>query len=101
ISDPTVDSGAIFAPIVSDANNRVKASVAAAYVQDQIRPADWLEIVAGLRFDSSNFDVDDLRPRSTGEFSRRDSLWSPRLGLVLKPTGSLSFYASYSRSYLP
>ena len=31
----------------------------------------------------------------------RDNLWSPRLGLVLKPTDDLSFYASYSRSYLP
>jgi catecholate siderophore receptor len=101
ISDPTVDSGAIFAPTASDANNRAKASVAAAYVQDQIRPADWLEIVAGLRFDSFKIDVDDRRPTSPGEFSRRDNLWSPRLGLVLKPTGNLSFYASYSRSYLP
>ena len=26
---------------------------------------------------------------------------SPRLGLILKPTPDLSFYASYSRSYLP
>jgi catecholate siderophore receptor len=32
---------------------------------------------------------------------RADDLWSPRLGLVYKPTEPLSFYASYSRSYLP
>ena len=100
VSDPTVDSNAIFAPTVSDANNRVKATVAAAYVQDQIRPTDWLEIVAGLRFDSLKIDVDDLRAAG-GRFGRRDSLWSPRFGLVAKPTGDLSFYASYSRSYLP
>jgi catecholate siderophore receptor len=36
-----------------------------------------------------------------GEFSRRDHLWSPRLGVVLKPTDDFSIYASYSRSYLP
>jgi catecholate siderophore receptor len=35
------------------------------------------------------------------EFSRRDSLWSPRLGLIAKPADNLSIYASYSRSYLP
>jgi catecholate siderophore receptor len=101
ISDPTFDSHAIFAPAASDANNRAKATVAAAYAQDQLRPADWLEIVAGIRFDSFKLAFDDLRPSNPGEFSRRDNLWSPRLGLVLKPTGDLSLYASYSRSYLP
>ena len=88
-------------PLASDANNRVKANVAAVYVQDQIRPASWLEIVAGLRFDSFKIEVDDLRPTGGGAFGRRDNLWSPRLGLVLKPTDNLSIYASYSRSYLP
>ena len=53
-------------------------------MQDQIRPADWLEIVAGLRFDSFKLDVDDLRSGSS-DFSRTDKLWSPRLGLILKP----------------
>ena len=28
-------------------------------------------------------------------------MWSPRLGLILKPRGNLSIYTSYSRSYLP
>jgi catecholate siderophore receptor len=101
VDDPTVDSSAVFAPITSDANNRVKATVTAAYIQDQIRPANWLEFVIGLRFDSFKIDVDDLRPTSPGEFSRRDNLWSPRLGVILKPSDNLSFYASYSRSYLP
>jgi len=100
VDDPTVDSGAVFAPSLTDANNRVKATVAAVYVQDQIRPAQWLEIVAGLRFDSFKLDVHDLRAAG-GQFSRSDHLWSPRLGLVLKPTDKLSFYSSYSRSYLP
>src|SRR6185369_14227476 len=75
ISDPTVDANVVFTPIRSDANNRVKADVAAAYVQDQIRPAAWLEIVAGLRFDRFKLHVDDLRPTDLGEFGRRDSLW--------------------------
>jgi catecholate siderophore receptor len=101
ISDPTVDVDAIFAPAPSDANNRVKASVAAAYAQDQIRPADWLEVVAGVRFDSLKIEVDDLRAVGGGQFGRRDNLLSPRFGLILKPGQNLSFYASYSRSYLP
>jgi catecholate siderophore receptor len=101
LSDPTVDANVIFAPIASDANNRVKATVAALYAQEQIRPASWVEIVAGIRYDSFKIDVDDLRPTNPGQFSRRDNLWSPRLGLVLKPTDNLSLYSSYSRSYLP
>jgi catecholate siderophore receptor len=101
ITDPTVDVDVIWAPLASDANNRVKATVAAAYIQDQIRPARWLEIVGGLRFDSFKLDVNDLRAVAGGRFGRRDKLWSPRLGLILKPTDSLSVYASYSRSYLP
>ena len=64
ISDPTVDADVVFAPSASDANNRVKAKVAALYVQDQIRPADWLEIVAGLRFDS--FKIARRRPARRG-----------------------------------
>jgi catecholate siderophore receptor len=101
ISDPTVDRNVVFAADEDDADNRVKASVAAFYIQDQIRPTSWLEVVAGMRFDSFNLHVDDLRRLDPGQSSRRDRLWSPRLGLILKPTNDLSFYASYSRSFLP
>jgi catecholate siderophore receptor len=101
LTDPTVDADVVFAPLASDANNRVRANVAALYVQEQLRPASWIEIVAGIRYDSFKIDVDDLRPTSPGQFGRRDKLWSPRIGLVFKPTGKLSVYSSYSRSYLP
>ena len=101
LSDPTCDVDASWAPIPSDANNRTKATIGAVYIQDQIRPTDWLEIVAGVRFDSFKLHVGDLRPQVNRSFSRKDGLWSPRLGLVLKPNDSLSIYTSYSRSYLP
>ena len=100
LSDPTADVVVIWAPIPSDANNRVHASVAAAYLQDQIRISPMFEIVAGLRFDSFKLTVDDFRVAG-GKFKRRDHLWSPRLGLIAKPADDLSLYASYSRSYLP
>lgn len=100
ISDPTVDVDVTFESSQTDANNSTRATVAAVYLQDQFRPADWLEIVAGLRFDSFKLRVDDLRGAG-GELRRRDELWSPRLGVILKPQSNLSIYASYSRSYLP
>ena len=101
IGNPTVDVDAIFTPVPADADNHVKASVAAAYAQDQLRLSQVFEIVAGLRFDSLKIDVDDLRLVGGGRFERRDRLWSPRLGLIAKPAKNLSLYASYSRSYLP
>jgi catecholate siderophore receptor len=101
LGDPTIDATVIFAPVASDANNRTKATVAAAYIQDQIRISPMFEIVAGLRFDSFKLVVDDLRPQVDAKFDRNDSLWSPRIGLIFKPLDNLSIYASYSRSYLP
>jgi catecholate siderophore receptor len=58
-----------------------------------------LEIVAGLRFDRFAIEIDNLNNGLS--FDRTDELISPRLGLVVKPTDSLSFYGGYSRSYLP
>ena len=101
LDDPTIDATIVFAPVASDANNRTKATYAAAYVQDQIRISPMFEIVAGVRFDSFKLEVDDLRPQVDSEFDRSDSLWSPRLGLIFKPGENLSVYASYGRSYLP
>ncbi len=100
LTDPTVDVDVTYANLASDANNKTDATVAAIYIQDQIRISPMFEIVAGLRFDSFKLDVDDFHGAGT-EFSRKDELWSPRLGLVFKPVENLSLYASYSRSYLP
>ena len=101
VADPTVDANVVFTPLASDANNRVRTTDAAGYVQDRIKPAKWLEIVAGIRFDALKIKVDDLRAVGGGVFGRADNLWSPRLGFVLKPNDRISIYASYSRSYLP
>jgi catecholate siderophore receptor len=100
LSDPTVDADITFANIGADADNRTRATVVAAYVQDQIRISPKFEIVAGLRFDSFKLKVDDLHGAGT-EFSRSDELLSPRLGLIFKPMPNLSIYANYGRSYLP
>jgi catecholate siderophore receptor len=103
VDDSTVDVDVIFRPLNANGSPtnfvRGKASIAAAYVQDQIRLSDMFEIVAGLRFDRFELDITNLN--TSAKFSRTDNLWSPRLGLIVKPRDNLSFYASYSRSYLP
>ncbi|MCW3796375.1 TonB-dependent siderophore receptor [Sphingomonas sp. BN140010] len=100
VTDPTVERVVTYTRSASDADNRTRATVAAGYVQAQLRPSDFIEIVAGLRYDRFKLTVDDQRP-TVATRSRSDSLLSPRLGLVLKPRDNLSFYGSYSRSYLP
>ncbi len=103
-ADPTRRGVPVFfTNLGSDAHNRVKATVAAVYVQDQVELSPRVQVIAGLRFDSFDIDFHDLRASTTGrrDFSRRDELWSPRLGLVVKPAEALSLYASYSVSYLP
>ena len=52
VADPTVDVPVTFVP--NGNNSRIETRVAAVYVQDQIRPTSWLEIIAGLRFDRFN-----------------------------------------------
>ncbi|HZU50273.1 MAG TPA: TonB-dependent siderophore receptor, partial [Sphingomicrobium sp.] len=101
LSQPTISAEVRFAAGASDANNRVSLSYAGIYVQDQVRIGTWFEIIAGARFDALKTKLQDLRLSSGQLFDRRDNLWSPRIGIVLKPRRRLSFYASYSRSYLP
>ncbi|WP_411288394.1 TonB-dependent receptor [Phenylobacterium sp.] len=88
-----------FRPNATDADNHVVATVAAVYLQDQLEISKHLQLIAGVRLDS--FDLDFRDNRTGALFSRRDELVSPRLGLVLKPAEAVSFYASYSVSYLP
>jgi len=105
LGSPTIDAVLIFRPVNTNAAQTPaaftdsEASIAAAYIQNQIRPAEFVEIVAGVRFDRFSLDVTNLN--NGQRFERRDDLVSPRLGLILKPTPDISVYASYSRSYLP
>jgi catecholate siderophore receptor len=74
------------------------ADIMALYVQDQVEVGP-IELIAGLRYDRFQIDVDDLVTSVSTE--RTDNLWSPRLGLIVHPLDQVSLYASYSRSYLP
>ena len=95
LSAPTISLPLQFRQNATDADNQSVATVAAAYVQDQIALTSQLEAVVGLRFDS--FDADVTNNRTATDFSSHDGLLSPRVGLVYKPTAPLSLYGS-SRS---
>ncbi|MCF2515801.1 TonB-dependent siderophore receptor [Sphingomonas sp. G124] len=69
------------------------------YIQDQAKLGDHVELIAGLRRDW--FKLDFHNRINDDRLSRKDSKWSPRLGVVLKPVETLSIYGSWSKSFLP
>ena len=81
------------------ANNTYKLDLGAVYLQDQIEITRYLQLIGGVRFD--RFDLESRDRRTSVVQSRTDNLVSPRAGIVLKPVDNVSFYGSYSVSYLP
>jgi catecholate siderophore receptor len=74
-------------------------TVLSAYLQDEIKLADWLRVVLGARFDS--FEITVLDNRNGTVRTRKDEEITPRLGVILKPQENLSIYGSYSETFLP
>ena len=69
------------------------------YLQDQLSITDDIQLIAGVRYDEFSLAVTDNFTRGT--VARVDRVWSPRAGLVVKPSANASLYASWSRSFLP
>lgn len=96
---PTINTPVTFRQNGTDADNRVQATVAATYAQDQIELSRKVRLLAGIRFD--HFNLRFHNNRNGENFNRTDNLLSPRAGIVFKPVEPLSLYGSYSVSYLP
>jgi catecholate siderophore receptor len=74
-------------------------TVFSAYIQDEVKLAEWLRVVLGARFDS--FEITVLDNRNGAVRTRKDEEITPRLGLIVKPQENLSLYGSYSETFLP
>jgi len=99
-ANPTISTPPVtWRQSLTDANNHLVTDLAAVYVQDQVEFSKYVQAVGGLRFDS--FDLKYHNNRNGDDLGRKDDLWSPRVGLILKPTPASSLYANYSVSYLP
>ncbi len=98
VSNPTTFAPVAFNPLSSD--NKVKLTAAALYLQDQIELTDEIMLIGGVRVDRFDLDFDNLLPASV-DFSRVDTVVSPRGGVIFKPIETASLYASYSTSFLP
>lgn len=97
--NPTVSIPMTFRQSPTDADNRVKALIAATYLQDQIELANNLQLLVGLRLDY--FELNFHNNRAGDDLRRVDRLLSPRAGIVFKPFEPVSIYGSYSVSHLP
>ena len=80
-------------------DTRVGIEVFSFYVQDEIELTEKFDVTLGARFDS--FDIEVFNVPANETRTRTDEEISPRLGLVFKPKENVSFYASYSESFLP
>ncbi|MFZ9362676.1 MAG: TonB-dependent receptor [Arenimonas sp.] len=88
-----------FRQSASDADNQGTAETAAVYVQDQLHIGERWQIIAGLRFD--RFTMDFHNKRNGTRLETADNLFSPRAGVIYRPSEALSFYASYAESFVP
>jgi catecholate siderophore receptor len=98
-SNPAVTTPVTFRQNATDADNHLNADVAAIYAQDQIDLSKHLQFVAGVRLD--RFDLRYHNNRNGDQLRRVDQLVSPRAGVIVEPTESLSLYGSASVSFLP
>jgi catecholate siderophore receptor len=96
---PTITTPVSYRQNATDADNHLRATVAATYVQDQVELSRHVQLLGGLRFD--RFDLTYHNNRNGDTISRPDNLFSPRAGIVVKPIAPVSIYGSYSVSYLP
>jgi catecholate siderophore receptor len=96
---PRVAAPVVFRPSANDPDTDGTASVAAAYLQDQLSITPRLEATIGLRLERLLVRV--LNNRTSMALHSEDRLLAPRLGLVYKAGAAGAFYASYGTSYQP
>jgi len=82
-------------PLGSVGAGDARSIVIAPYLIDQITFADRLQVLAGARLDSIDFD-----DRLTGR-SSNDSMLSPMLGASFAASDTVSIYGNYSQSFAP
>ena len=93
-------------PRGAPAYNTFDARNIGVYVQDTVSLTDTLKLVAGLRFDHFKGSYDTVTTTAANgtvtpgySFSKTESLWSPRVGLLFQPSETQSYYVSFGTSY--
>ncbi len=99
LSSMAVTSPVTFRASATDADNAAVANVAAVFAQEQLHVGQHVQFVLGARYDRFAARVRDHRTDAITQ--RVDYLLSPRGGVVLMPSRTLSLYGSVGMSSLP
>ena len=67
------------------------------FAEQQLQATEWLRVIAGLRFDSAEFDVDSDLDANSG--SANDSITSPKLSFVFGPWAETEFFLNAGRGF--
>jgi catecholate siderophore receptor len=105
LANAMATSTATYRPASADANNHGVATVAAAYLQDQLELTDAWQAIVGLRYDRFHVALADQRINTShpavSHVAVTDRPLSPRFGLLYKPAEHASIYGSYSIAFAP
>jgi catecholate siderophore receptor len=99
LSNPMTSVSVAFRQSATDADNATVVNTSSMYVQDQLTVSPRVRFIGGVRYE--RFDIAFSDHRADAERDRDDGMISPRAGFVVKPTDLVSFYGSYSMSFLP
>ncbi len=99
VFNPLYTGPLTFKQSLTDSDNISESTSLGVYLQDQVILNKYIQLIAGVRFDSIKNDF--LDKRTALNLSTKDSLVSPRLGLIYKPIEPVSIYANYSLSFQP
>lgn len=86
-------------PAKPDYNRFWDNTIFGAYMQDQVKLIDQLQLVAGAQYISEST-THERRDKDL-TFEKDDAGFLPRVGLVFLPVENLSVYGSYSTSFSP
>jgi outer membrane receptor protein involved in Fe transport len=67
------------------------------YVEQQLQATSWLRVIAGLRHDRADFNVDSDLTLNSG--SAQDSITSPKLSLVFGPWAETELFVNAGRGF--
>ena len=71
------------------------------YASDFIEFSDMFKAMVGIRYADERQDIDDLETPNFVYQKKKDTKFLPLAGLLFQPIKQVSFYASYSTSFVP
>lgn len=105
--DQLADAGNTYSDGITSSENTIlnddteaTLDVTSLYFSDEIALSEKIDLVIGGRLDDFELSVVDNKDASNSA-NKKDKEFSPRLGFVYKPTNNISWYASYSETFIP